>query len=455
MTSVFIFRRDFRLIDNTSLQLLLKENNKILPVFIFNKKQIDKNTNKYYSENCVEFMFQSLQDLSSEIPLNFYYTTDDDITILKELKKKFHITTVAFNKDYTPFAIKRDKVIIDWCNENNISPITHEDYTLLNMGTVLKDDKSPYVKFTPFYKKTITYKPSVVISNPYSPSIFIKDPNSKPLSYYKNLFKVKENPNLNVKGGRTNALPILKKIKENYFNNYDKERDYPYLDKTTHLSAYIKFGCISIREIYYSISSPKTNPIVRELIWHDFYANITFYFPHVIGNSFLEKYKNVKWDTNQEYLQKWKDGKTGFPLIDAAMRQLNTTGWMHNRCRMLVACFLTKNLYLDWRLGENYFATKLVDYDVSSNNGGWSWCASVGTDSMPYFRIFSPTLQLKKYDKDCLYVKKWVPELKDVDNKIIINWETVYNKHKEINYYKPMVDFKKTSKSFKERFSKY
>jgi|688.fasta_scaffold172316_2 deoxyribodipyrimidine photo-lyase len=450
--SIFIFRRDFRIIDNTSLQLLLKSKEKILPIFIFNKKQIDRTVNKYYSENCVEFMFQSLNELS---PINYYYTTDNDITILNDLKKRFNIGTIAFNKDYTPFAINRDKLIIDWCNDNKIKVITEEDYTLLKIGTVLKDGKTPYVKFTPFYKKTILNKPPAILNNSYNSTTFIKDSKSKSLDYYKKFFKIQENPNLNVKGGRSNVLPILKKIKDNYFKDYDKERDYPYLDKTTKLSAYIKFGCVSIREIYFSVSSPYSNGIIRELIWHDFYANITYYFPYIFGKPFLKKYTDVKWDTNNDFFEKWKEGKTGFPLIDAGMRQLNTTGWLHNRIRMLVACFLTKNLYLDWQLGENYFATKLIDYDPSSNNGGWQWSGSVGTDAMPYFRIFAPMLQLAKFDKDCLYVKKWVPELRDVDKKIILKWETDYNKYPEIKYYKPMVDIKKTSKEFVERFKKY
>jgi len=440
---IFIFRRDLRIYDNTTLNLLKEKytNNKILPIFIFNKNQIDKNKNKYYSSNSVQFLFESLDELPF---INFYYT-DNDITILNQIKKKFiNIKAIAFNKDYTPFSIKRDNDIKKWCNSNNITVITDEDYTLHKIGTILKDNNTPYLKYTPFYKKCILKKPKAINNN--SKFNFINDNNNKNNSNSLNNFKFlrpKENTKIKVNGGRKKALEILKKVKNNYFKNYGKEREYPYLDKTTKLSAYIKFGCISIREIYFSL--PIKNPLIRELIWRDFYAYISFYFPHIYGNSFNKKYNNIKWNYNDIHFQKWKDGKTGFPLVDAAMRQLNETGWMHNRCRMIVASFLTKNLFIDWKKGEQYFASKLVDYDPASNNGGWQWCASIGTDSQPYFRIFSPSAQLLKYDKDTLYIKKWIPELRDIDKKIILNWE---KKQIDINYPKPIIDFKTSSKNF-------
>ena len=261
------------------------------------------------------------------------------------------------------------------------------------MGVIMKNDKSPYLKFTPFYKKCILQQPRELLSlNPIFN--FIRDSELSERNDNLKFLCPIPNDKLFVRGGRKNALIILQKLKNGIFNNYDTERDYPYLNKTTKLSAYIKFGCISIREIYYSLSP--LHEINRELYWHDFYAIITNYFPTVLnGKSF--KSDKIKWEDyhNDELFNKWKTGMTGFPLIDAAMRQLNTCGWMHNRCRMLVASFLVKNLLIDWRKGEKYFAKSLVDYDPSSNNGGWQWCASTGTDSQPYFRIFSPTLQKK------------------------------------------------------------
>lgn len=442
MKTLFIFRRDLRLYDNTSLNLVKNKypNSEILPIFIFNKKQIDENENKYYSKNAAQFLFECLEELDF---INYYYT-DNEINILDELYKKYKFDVISYNKDYTPYAKKRDDEINIWANSKKIEIIASEDYTLHNMGEITKDDKKPYLKFTPFYKKSILKKPRSLFTN--KTFNFIKDDKSL-LSL--DFIRPKPNKFILVNGGRKNALIILQQLKTSKFNNYDTERDYPFLDKTTKLSAYIKFGCLSIREIYYTL--PITHGIVRELYWHDFYAIITYYFPYVLkGESFIKKYDNIKWNNNNDLFEKWKNGLTGFPLIDAAMRQLKICGWMHNRCRMVVASFLVKNLFIDWRKGEEHFAKLLVDYDPSSNNGGWQWCASTGTDSQPYFRIFSPTLQMKKFDNNCDYIKKWIPELKDVSNKIILNWET--KQYPNINYPKPIINTKETSKIFIKTF---
>ena len=446
MKVLFIFRRDLRTYDNTTLNRVINKypNIEIIPIFIFNKKQIEEKENKYYSKNAVQFLFESLEELSF---INFYYTTTDDIPIIEDIHKKNKFDIIAYNIDYTPFAKKRDNDINNWAKKNSIDIIAFEDYTLHKIGNILKDNNEPYLKFTPFYKKGILKKPeTLLINKKYN---FIKNVNSKTLKDYEYL-RPKENKQILVNGGRKKALEILEKLKKGIFNNYDEERDYPYLNKTTKLSAYIKFGCISIREIYYSL--PLNHGIIRELFWHDFYAIITYYFPYIFQKSFNKKYENIKWNDNEELFKKWKDGLTGFPLIDAAMRQLKISGWMHNRCRMVVASFLVKNLLIDWRKGEEYFATSLVDYDPSSNNGGWQWCASTGTDSQPYFRIFSPTLQMKKFDSNCEYIKLWIPELKDVSNKIILNWEQ--KQYPNINYPKPIIDTKISAalfiKTFKE-----
>jgi len=445
MKALFIFRRDLRIYDNTTLnKIVIKYPNiEIIPIFIFNKKQIDEKVNKYYSKNSAQFLFESLEELSF---LNFYYTDTNDITIIEEIYKKNNFDIIAYNKDYTPYAKKRDNDINNWANKNKIEIIAFEDYTINPINSILKDNNEPYLKFTPFYKKAILKKPEPLLNKKIK---FIKDNNSKNLKDFDFLRPIANNQIL-VNGGRIKALEILDKLKKGYFNNYDEERDYPYLNRTTKLSAYIKFGCISIREIYYSL--PLNHGIIRELFWHDFYAIITFYFPYIFETSFNKKYENVKWNNNEELFNKWVNGITGFPLIDAAMRQLKITGWMHNRCRMVVASFLVKNLLIDWRKGEEYFAKSLVDYDPSSNNGGWQWCASTGTDSQPYFRIFSPTLQMKRFDKDCEYIKLWVPELREVSNKIILNWEQ--KQYPNINYPKPIIDTKITAtlfiKTFKE-----
>jgi deoxyribodipyrimidine photo-lyase len=397
--SIFIFRRDLRIHDNTAFNKLLGVGSiKIIPLFIFNPDQIYADKNPYFSNNAVQFMIESLKDLEKHIHINYF--EGKDINILETLRKKYKILNVAFNKDYTPFAIKRDTAIAEWCKEHDINLITAEDYTLFPLGTITNKSKKPYQIFTPFYKATLQHTPPKPVTVKQQPKIikvihqFNKD------RYYQN------NLDIAVHGGRANGLERLKKA----MKNYSKERDYPALDSTTKLSAYIKFGCLSIREVFHHYAKQNVKALTREFIWREFYANIMYYFPHILGRSFKKKYDHhIKWTNDKEWFQKWKEGNTGFALVDAGMKQLNATGWMHNRVRMIVAMFLTKDLLIDWRWGEKYFATKLVDYDPASNNGGWQWSSSTGTDAQPYFRIFNPDLQIKKYDKNYEYIKRWNP----------------------------------------------
>lgn len=400
--NIFIFRRDFRIHDNLALNRLIKDcgNKGIYPIFIFNPAQIYPNNNPYFSNNCVQFMIESLDDLDKNIHVNYYEGVDIDI--LTKLSNKYKIKSIAYNKDYSPFAIKRDSIIEEWANKNGILIITEEDYTLYNMGTIQNNQDKPYQVFTPFYKKSLSLKVNDV------QKLIVKRINV--IKHIKKFDKHKYynvNDDLAVRGGREKALIRLK----NVMTDYAKFRDYPGLDKTTKLSAYIKFGCVSIREVYHNYNDAKE--LQRELIWREFYANILYYFPYVLGNSFKEKYDTIKWTNNKEWFKKWCEGKTGYEMVDAGMNQLNKTGWMHNRLRMITAMFLTKDLLIDWRWGEKYFASKLVDYDPASNNGGWQWSASTGTDSQPYFRIFNPDLQLKKYDKEYEYIRRWIPNYED------------------------------------------
>jgi len=398
--NVFIFRRDLRINDNLAFVNLMHhigQTNKIYPIFIFNPKQIYAKNNAYFSNNAVQFMIESLDDLENDIHVNYY--EGDDIKILEKINTKYNIKNIAFNKDYTPFSISRDDKIITWCKKQDINVITEEDYTLFKIGSILNTNQKPYQVFTPFYKKCSHLDVAKPIKVNNTQLHVIKDvTNFDKHKYYK------KNDFIAVRGGRKNALERLK-VK---MNEYAKLRDYPSLDHTTKLSAYIKFGCISIREVYNTYYGNKD--LIRELIWREFYAHIMYHFPHIIGKSFKEKYDKVKWSNNKKWFKLWCEGKTGYALVDAGMRQLNQTGWMHNRVRMIVAMFLTKDLLIDWRWGEKYFATKLVDYDPASNNGGWQWSASTGTDAQPYFRIFNPDLQIKKYDKDYEYIKKWNPD---------------------------------------------
>ena len=409
--NIFLFRRDFRIVDNLALNKLIEEcgNKGIYPMFIFNPKQIYAKNNQSFSNNCVQFMIESLDSLDQHIDVNYY--EGDDIEVLTKLSKKYKINSIAYNKDYSPFAIKRDGIIEAWAKSKEIRIITAEDYTLYPMGTILNNKNEPYQVFTPFYKKSLLIK----VKAPEPP--IVKHINVIGIKNIKKFDKHKYyvvNDDLAVRGGRENALERFKNI----MTDYAKVRDYPALDKTTKLSAYIKFGCVSIREVYFNYN--KVKELQRELVWREFYANILYYFPYVLGNSFKEKYDNIEWTNNKEWFKKWCQGKTGYAMVDAGMSQLNKTGWMHNRLRMITAMFLTKDLLIDWRWGEKYFATKLVDYDPASNNGGWQWSASTGTDAQPYFRIFNPELQLKRYDKDYEYIRTWIPTYElDAVEKIV------------------------------------
>jgi deoxyribodipyrimidine photo-lyase len=396
--NIFIFHRDLRIEDNIALNSLLQKNNiKVLPIFIFNPQQIYAKNNEYFSNNAVQFMIESLEDLEKSVHINYY--EGNDIDILKKLSKKYNIKCIAFNKDYTPFARKRDDIIADWCKDQDIQLITEEDYTLFPMGSILNGSNKPYQVFTPFYRACKKQR----VNRPFTEKIKSTDIIVDVKSFNKRRY-YEENKDISVHGGRRLALFRLK----NTMKNYAKTRNLPSLEGTTRLSAYIKFGCVSIREVYHNYS--KNAALQRELIWREFYAHIMYHFPHIIGNSFKQKYDRIKWSNNKEWFKKWCNGETGFALVDAGMNQLNQTGWMHNRVRMVVAMFLTKDLLIDWRWGEKYFATKLVDYDPASNNGGWQWSASTGTDAQPYFRIFNPDLQIKKYDKDFEYIKRWNPK---------------------------------------------
>ena len=274
---------------------------------------------------------------------------------------------------------------------------------------------------------------------------------------YKSTFKDIEkyyniNKKNNVNGGRKEALKILKNI--NSFSNYEKTRDV--LSKnTTHLSAYLKFGCISIREVYHVVKNKFgiNDDIIKQLLWRDFYYHVGNEYT-IWGKSMKEKYNKIKWLYNKKHFNKWKNAMTGFPIVDAAMRQLNETGFMHNRGRLIVASFLIKNLQIDWLWGEKYFATQLIDYDPLVNNGNWQWVAGTGTDSQPYFRIFNPWSQSEKHDKDCIYIKKWIPELKNVDNKDIHKWYKTYKNYPNIKYPTPIIDYKKSREKTIDMYQK-
>jgi len=437
--SLFIFRRDLRLDDNTGLISAINMSEKVIPCFIFDPRQVEKQ-NDFRSLSSIQFMMESLDDLEQQLKskkgklYRFYGIAED---VISQLLKKEQTEAVFVNRDYTPFSIKRDRQIKKHCSKYGIEFNSFSDILLHEVDTIKTGNQDPYTVFTPYYKKAsqVPVRKPEKIKKPnfYLKTIAIpvsKKKYPKPLKY--------KNPDIHVHGGRSYALKILKSLPK--FKDYAKVRDYPGIS-TTNLSAYIKYGNVSIREVYYAMEKAlgKKSTLSRQLYWHDFYTQLAYFSPYVFGQPFRLKYKKLKWSKSTKKFDTWCQGLTGFPIVDAGMRQLNATGFMHNRVRMIVGSFLTKDLHINWLWGEKYFAQLLVDYDPCVNNGNWQWVASTGADAQPYFRIFNPWLQQKKFDPECTYIKKWIPELKDLDSKVIHAWNKVYSAY-DVDYPAPIVD---------------
>jgi deoxyribodipyrimidine photo-lyase len=456
MVHLFIFHRDLRIYDNTTLIHLIKEKTNCIPIFIFPPEQINPIKNKYFSNNSVQFMIESLHELSDSIKNHngkIYFFKGDNIKVIKSIHKLIKIESIGFNIDYTPYAIKRDNEIKEYCIKNNIDCYFKEDYPLYNFltGETNKANGTPYLVYTPFLKH-LTSTIQVRTINKFNQFNFQKKKELETLKYNideKEIDKFyKENKEINVHGGRSHCLNILTNIDN--FKEYNKKRDF-LIYKTTFLSAGLHFNVVSIREVYHKVYSVlgASSGILRELVFRDFYMNIIYNFPHILNGqikgkniSYKKEYDNIKWSYNKKHFEKFCTGQTGFPIIDACIRQLLTTGYMVNRGRMVVASFLTKDLHIDWRWGEKFFANNLVDYDPINNSQGWMWTTGNGTDAQPWFRIFNPWTQQKDYDSNCEYILKYVPELKEVLIKDIHNWFKieVRNKYKNINYPEPMVN---------------
>jgi deoxyribodipyrimidine photo-lyase len=450
---LFIFHRDFRIIDNIGLIEASKKCEKIYTCFIFTPEQVGK-TNSYRSENAIQFMIESLDELSSEInnhngELLLFY--GKNIPVLSKLINELKIDAVFTNKDYTPYAIERDTKNAELCEKLKVEYEMFSDYYLFEPGTI-KSGKGAsakaYKKYTPFYDAVVGNS----VEKPVSQKInnFTKNSSfTKSLSEMKITIKMafekftKNNPDILVHGGRKKAIERLR-LGCREQKKYDEKRDF-FVNNTTFLSAYIKFGCLSIREVYHAFKNSfgLHHGLIRELIWREFFVHVLFAYPEVVGQSYQSRYQNLKWRINSNDFELWKNGKTGFPIVDACMRQLNESGYMHNRGRMTVASFLIKTLLLDWRLGEKYFAQNLTDYDLASNNGNWQGISGTGVDMKPYFRDMNPWIQSIKFDKNAEFIKKWVPELKDVDARDIHKWNIMCNetKYKNIKYPKPIIDY--------------
>jgi len=454
---LFIFRRDFRIIDNTTLNIANSKCKRIFAIFIFTPEQVTR-SNHYKSDNAVQFMIESLENLSQNIKAEggqLYTFFGENNRIVEQCIKAFDIDYVSFNLDYSPYAIERDTQIHQLCKKHGIVCDSFHDYYLHPPGSIMNGQGEPYKKFTPYYNTAIKKhfeQPAPKRRIHFSGKRSGRIPNTISLDAAFSKF-TKENKNILVEGGRPNAIECLKTALRTQ-KHYSKTHNT--LEKpTTQLSAYIKFGCISIREVWKAFRT--NHDLVRQLIWRDFYANILFSFPYVLGKPMKQSYNKLRWHKNTAWLNAWKTGTTGFPVVDAGMRQLNLTGYMHNRARLIVSSFLTKILLIDWREGEKYFAQKLTDYDPASNNGNWQWNASTGADSQPYFRIFNPWLQASEYDPQATYIKQWIPELKDVDPKTIHQLYKYSKKElKELsvgNYPQPIVEYDKQKKMAIAMFS--
>ncbi len=400
--TVFWFRRDLRLDDNAALYYALKENENVLPIFIFDTDILNKLQDK--NDRRVDFIHQALQKINNELrlfqsSLSVFYSTP--IEVFKALIKKYTIKSVYVNGDYEPYAISRDEQIKQLLTQNTVDFKIYKDQCVFEKNEVVKDDGKPYTVFTPYsrkWKKTLT---------PY----YYEPYNNK--KYYTHFLKLNHVPLPDLKSMgflKTHMeLPSKLTLSNLLLQNYQLQRDIPSVNGTSKLSVHLRFGTISIRALVKK-SIPISETWLNELIWRDFYMMILHHFPYVVDGAFKKNYNLIPWRNNEHEFAKWCSGTTGFAIVDAGMRELNATGFMHNRVRMIVSSFLVKDLLIDWRWGEAYFAQKLNDFDLSANNGGWQWAASSGCDAVPYFRIFNPTEQQKRFDPQFAYIKKWIPE---------------------------------------------
>jgi deoxyribodipyrimidine photo-lyase len=443
---LFIFRRDFRIIDNVGLNLANSLCKRVYPVFIFTPEQVTS-ANKFKSDNAVQFMIESLQDLSSQISkmggklICFY---GHNHTIVSQLIKELDINVVCFNADYSPYAIQRELSIIQVCDKMGVQVEYGHDYYLHPPGTIVNGQGDPYLKFTPYYnvasKKKVDAPTSLRKIHFGSTSKHLTNKISLDEAFKK--FVGSPNPDILVHGGRDEAIKTLKiavKTQSHYAKTHND------LEKpTSQLSAYINFGSVSIREVYKAFRGNKD--FIRQLIWGSFYINILYNYPNIIHKSLRPKYDKIRWHHNENWFNKWCKGETNFPIVDACMKQLNTTGFLHGRGRLIVSSFLVKTMLIDYKKGEKYFANKLTDYNISNNLNNWMWVTGNGASSQEYFRIFNPWLQSIEHDPDATYIKQLLPQLKDVPAKAIHKWYDEWENYKDTKYGKPILDYDEQKK---------
>ena len=407
--AVFWFRRDLRLDDNLGLFHALESQFPVIPLFIFDEDILDSLPKR---DPRVGFIHESLSKINDElnrIESSLLVKKGKTTAVWESLIQEFDIQEVFFNKDYEPYAIKRDLAICQLLETNHIKSFSFKDQVIFEEMEITKADGLPYTVYTPYKNKWLEKYKSIAPVQELDANILFSN-------FYKSNFSF---PTLEQIGFEESAIKVVPHNLK-FVGNYHETRDFPALDTTSYLSPHLRFGTVSIRKLV-NWAFHKNDVFLSELIWREFFMQILFSFPKVISNNFKSSYDGIQWLNKEEDFKRWCSGTTGYPMVDAGMRQLNETGYMHNRVRMVVASFLCKHLLINWQWGEAYFAEKLLDYELSANVGNWQWAAGTGCDAAPYFRVFNPEIQLKKFDEKGIYIRKWIKEF-------------------DLGYVKPMVD---------------
>ena len=416
MNGIFWFRRDLRLEDHKILYKALRECEKVSLLFIFDKEILDQLPR---DDHRVSFLFQRLSLLQSELQVTgkqLQLLYGNPFEVFEELVEKNSIDIVYTSADYEPYARKRDGKVADLLASKNISFIRLKEGVVFEQNEIVKDDGSPYVVFTPYKKKWMAaLRPESDLAS-FPSEHHLNNVSSSTLN---SNYTVAELSDFGFK--KSSLTAPTSRLTPSLIDQYEATRNFPGIPGTSQLGVYLRFGTISIRKLVREALDSTNHTFLSELIWREFFQQILWHFPHTVTRSFKPAYDAIPWRNTPEDLEKWKQGKTGYALVDAGMRELNATGYMHNRVRMLTASFLCKHLLIDWRLGEAYFAEKLFDFELASNIGNWQWAAGSGVDAAPYFRIFNPETQISKFDRDLSYIRKWVPEFESLSYQPIVD----------------------------------
>jgi len=467
MTVLFLFHRDLRLIDNTALLAAIETKQRVVPVFIFTPEQIDPNKNAYFSHPAVQFMCESLNELHTDLQAigsQLYTFKGDTLDVLTQIHSYTNFKALYQNRDYSVYAEKRDKQLAHWCKEHSVEfHGEYEDYDIVPLCEALLPDGRPYTNLSQYLHKLETTQK---VREPNTRKPKGSDLYRSPISFIRSHISINDIHKLYIKndqikqyGGRKNALKIMRNLID--FKHYEKERDYPALDKTTHISAHLHFGTVSIREFYWALHKAlgPHNGVIRQLAFRSMYLKVYALRPELQRGVAFRKHidEQIHWKKDPVYWKAWTSGQTGFPLVDAGMKQLHYENWVHNRVRIVVASVATRYLHLDWRDCSKYYYQHLVDADTFNNTAGWGFSSGIGVDAAPFFRPpTNPFIQSKKLDEKAEYIKKWLPELQDVEPKDIHAWGNpkVRAKYPQVKYPAPIIDQKEASHRAVEEFKK-